>query len=146
MGRHPRVINTQLLDLFRTEDMTSIVRQIAGGVVSHVVLPHVLFSFLARRYPEAFRMHLGADVNKTLPFWTKFLATSYGQHRFPGRVPTDMQYCLPLVVHGDAVPVTRRLSALFAQWGSLLGGPLVCSEVLDIDRIVPPRPPGEEEP
>ena len=111
VGRHPNMINAPLLDLFRTEDTTSIIRPISGGVVSHVVLPHALFSFIALRFPEAFKIHLGADVSKILPFLTKFMATSYGQHRFPRKTPNGMKRCLPLVVHGDAVLVTRRMSA-----------------------------------
>ena len=120
-GRHQNRIHSQLLSLFCTEDLAGMVRPIQAGVVDHIVFPHELFSYIAAKREEAFELHLGATVAKVMAFWAKFLVTPYGQYRFPGKSPEDLQRCIPLVLHGDAAPYSRKQSALFAQWGSLLG-------------------------
>jgi hypothetical protein len=95
------------------------------GIVSHMVLPHELFSLLHQQFPKSFATHLGADTTELGHFWANFLATKYGQHMstssLAGKTRADLSCCIPLIIHGDGVPYAHRQSAFFLQWGSLTG-------------------------
>jgi hypothetical protein len=141
-GRHPKNIHSQMLTTFCPRDLANMVRPITAGCVTHIIYPHEVFNFIARDHPAAFKAHLGADVDKLLQFWTAFLETPYGRHRFADRTPSSLTHCIPMILHGDAVPVTRKQSALFAQWGSLIGrhflggGPPGAAPVASCTRVV----------
>ena len=38
-----------------------------------------------------------------------------------GRSPADLKHCLPLVIHEDAVPISKHQSAYVRSWSSILG-------------------------
>ena len=77
--------------------------------------------------PDAFEHNVGCQTVLTVPFWMGFLETPYGQRllrlhpRLRGKTIDELAYLVPLIVHGDAVPVTKKKSAVFTQWGSLIG-------------------------
>ena len=124
-GRFPHKMHNQIMQLFRVEDFDSLVRVVRPPcTVSHIIYPHEMFALIARKFPYAFGVHLGASqTEKLLAFWTSFLRTPYGQchPHLTGKTAQQLQYCLPLILHGDACPYAHRSSALFVQWGSLIG-------------------------
>ena len=95
--------------------------------VTHILYPHDVFGFLFSKFPGAFEVHLRAGPQKLERFWKQFLRTEYGKQaadRLPtlrGKSAQDLDHCIPLIIHGDACPVTKKRSAMFAQWGGLLG-------------------------
>ena len=98
-----------------------------GGTVTHMIYPHDLFAMIFKRYRSAFNIHLGAEEAKLESFWTGFLNTEYGRvattqlDTLRGKTPADLNHTIPLIIHGDACPVTHKRSAMFTQWSSLLG-------------------------
>jgi hypothetical protein len=98
-----------------------------AGIVTHIIYPHVMFGMLYHRFRQQFILHMGAEPERLQAFWTKFLATDYGKtcaitmNCLRGKTPADLDHCVPCIVHGDACPVSKKKSALFCQWGSLLG-------------------------
>jgi hypothetical protein len=119
----PGKIHSQLLSLFRHDPLDQLVHDVAAGSVTHVLYPHEVFALIFRKFPDAFRVHLGGMPATLLKFWSSFLATPYGRlhPRLNGKTPEELSYTIPLVLHGDAVPYAHRSSAVFVQWGSLLG-------------------------
>ena len=103
------------------------VTPIDGGNVTHILYPHELFSMLFLRFRENFDGPFGADPVKLTVFWSKFLATDHGKELSSkldvvrGKTPHDLSHCLPLIIHGDGVPVTHKKSSMFVQWGGLMG-------------------------
>ncbi len=97
------------------------------GVINHMIYPHDVFSLIFKKYRVGFEVHFGALPTSLRSFWSKFLLTGYGRIAavaldvFRGKTPDDLDHCIPLVIHGDACPVTHKRSALLTQWGSLLG-------------------------
>jgi hypothetical protein len=98
-----------------------------GGNVSDIIYPHELMSMLFRKYRDPWEVHFGAECDKLEVFWKGFLQTEHGEEAarsvpaLQGKSPKQLNHCLPLIVHGDGVPVTHKKSAVFVQWGSLLG-------------------------
>ena len=97
------------------------------GCVSHIIYPHLLFAFLAEHYTKEFELYMSAAPDRLADFWQGFLKTSYGakmrrSHPVLCTLTIDeLAFCVPLIVHGDAAPFSKRRSALFVQWGALLG-------------------------
>ena len=108
----------------RAEPLDALVRPVPSELVSHIIYPHELVELIARRYPESFREHFGADPSGVRQFWEKFLPTPYGRLHpaLADKSADDLSHCLPLVLHGDGIPYAHRKSAVFVQFGSLLGG------------------------
>ena len=101
-----------------------------AGCVTHILYPHDLFNMLFCRFPGPFKLHFGAEPERLEHFWGKFLLTAYGREAstklaaLRGKSPPELDHCIPLIVHGDGCPVTKKLSALFVQWGGMLGSRL----------------------
>ena len=99
----------------------------SGGCVSHIIYPHLLFAFLAEHYSREFELYMAAESAGLSVFWRNFLTTDYGARLRSRHVVlrdldiTDLAWCIPLVLHGDAAPYSKKRSALFVQWGALLG-------------------------
>ncbi len=98
-----------------------------GGCVTHIIYPHSLFAYLAEHYVQEFELYLAAAPSRLAEFWKGFLRTRYGA-RLRATHPTlsklnieELARCVPLTLHGDAAPYTKKRSALFVQWASLLG-------------------------
>ena len=100
---------------------------IGDGCVTHIVYPHEFFHKLSVDQPVALAHYVGCNTTLTLPFWSGFLETPYGRRlarshpAVRGKTMAELSYLVPLIVHGDAVPITKKKSAVFAQWGSLIG-------------------------
>ncbi len=131
LGSHGRFLNNihgQLMSLFgMSRNHETIVETIDGCCVTHIIHPHSLFRMLFVNYPGAFESFLGADVSKTVPFWDRFLQSPYGRHLrhnnvfLQGKSRDELAFCVPLLIHGDGVPVTKKKSSIFVQWGGVLG-------------------------
>lgn len=98
-----------------------------AGSVTHILYPHELFHMLFCRYPDSAKLYFGAEPSQLRKFWTQFLGTAYGREaadKLPAlrnKAPSELDHCIPLIVHGDGCPVTKKSSAMFVQWGGLLG-------------------------
>lgn len=126
-GRHGQNIHRQSLDMFARGEHDKLVRPIGGSCVTHIVYPHELMNYIHRNFPHAFEHHLGANPTKVKDFWRQFLSTPYGVElhqshpAIRGKTPDELSHCLPLLLHADAAPYAKKKSAVFVQWGSLLG-------------------------
>ncbi len=98
-----------------------------AGSVTHILYPHELFHMLFCRFPDSAKLYFGAEPSQLRKFWTQFLGTAYGREaadKLPAlrnKAPSELDHCIPLIVHGDGCPVTKKSSAMFVQWGGLLG-------------------------
>lgn len=131
-GRFPGKCHGQILSLFRNETLDHMVSPLQGCSVSHIVYPHEMFAMLHARYRTAFEVHMGASTAALRSFWERFITTPYG-HTHPwvkDRSLEELAWCLPIVLHGDAVPYAHKSSAMFIQWGSLTGNTTALAEHL----------------
>ena len=127
-GRFPGKCHQQRIALFKIDDgHDQMVRPVDASHVKCMIEPHDLFGLVFRRFPDAFRIHMGADAGLCTQFWETFLTTEYGvhvHHHHPiikNKTAAQLCHCIPLVLHGDAVPYSKKKSALLIQWGSLIG-------------------------
>lgn len=95
--------------------------------MTHMLFPHDLFHMVYSRFRQEFEIHFGAKPEELERFWTQFLQTPYGKtascriEALRGKTAQQLDHCIPLIVHGDGCPITHKKSALFVQWGGLLG-------------------------
>ena len=98
-----------------------------AALAREILLPSTLVRLLFNQYRWHFRTALGADTVKLRAFWTEFLARprsrAWAQRHFALRdkSPGDLVCMLPVVVHTDAGPCTKRKSAHCVSWSGLLG-------------------------
>ena len=110
------------------------------GPVSHVLQPRIWLDFLQSRYPAMFRRCLGADESRLQEFWGTFrkhpqFADHIRRHSFLSTF-SDWGHLIPLSLHEDAGPYTKRLSVVCVSFaGVLRTGPekqtqfLICSYI-----------------
>ena len=104
-----------------------LIDNIDDSIVSDMVLPHKLFSRIANNFPQEFRTHLGGDPVALRRFWFGILSSDEGrrlvsQHQhLRNRSLDELQCVIPLVVHCDGAPITKKTSAMVLQWGSVIG-------------------------
>ena len=103
------------------------VTSIAGeGTIRDCILPSTWFQLLARR-PHKFINHLGAREHDVRKFWTGLFKSERGQRlrsahpMLTGRSPESLKHCIPLAVHEDAGPFSKRRSTNIINIGSVLG-------------------------
>lgn len=101
------------------------VQTIPVGDVSHIIYPHVLFSWLFSKFGSAFTDHMAGSG--LVEFWRGFLSTPYGTFLHEttpclrGKTAAQLTKTVPLILHGDGVPYATKQSATFVQFGSLIG-------------------------
>ena len=103
----------------------SLISKFPGEEVSHAILPsrwiHVL-----RHYPHEFKPLLGAARPKLRHFWQEFLAQPLNREvaiNHPvvaGMSLDDLATVVPLTLHLDAAPYTKRKSVVCISFSSLL--------------------------
>ena len=104
----------------------TLVSPIDGGNITHMIRPSVLLRWLHDRYPEKFRMHIGADDERVSEFWNGYMASPTGAarvrtHPLLGRLQIrDIHKMVPLTVHEDAGPYSKKLGCLSFTFSSLL--------------------------
>ncbi len=82
---------------------------------------------MATHFNKEFHMYVASPPEKLAAFWQTFLRSDYGRRlagthpAVLGRCIDDLAYLIPIVLHGDAAPFSKKKSAMFVQWGSLLG-------------------------
>ena len=113
-----------LLDTCEISDL--ITEMPAGGLVTHIVLPSTMLKMLHSAHPRQFERHLGATKHVLEAFWKGFTANLRRQGEELSEAlrsvnPADYNRLVPLTVHEDAGPCTKRLSAPCVSFSGLLG-------------------------
>jgi len=101
---------------------------LATTQVEHpMILPHMLFSTLYHKNPEAFMLRvLGGSASNLPKFWTDMRGhPNFEGHPVRGRDGFAMK-AVPIAIHGDGVPVSgigraRQRSCDIFSWSGLLG-------------------------
>ncbi len=98
------------------------------GQVSHIILPSTMLNWLSRDIPGKFKLCMGADPDRLRRFWADLFSSSVGQefrnaHPFlsSGQSPEQLQRCIPITIHEDAAPYSKRRSVTTVSWHSVLG-------------------------
>ena len=82
---------------------------------------------MAEHHNREFQRYMTTTSEQLAKFWAGLLRTSFGQRLLVVHPSLreltidDFAVTVPLTIHGDAAPYGKRRSALFVQWGSLLG-------------------------
>ena len=109
-----------------SEDGPPIV-DIGLGDIPLVLPPATLFRWLAVEHPREFQVHLGAAPGGVAGWWAELLGMPEGPDFFSkhpwlrGRSPADLARHVPLVLHDDAGPISKRSSAYVRSFHSVLG-------------------------
>ena len=126
-----------LLRVLEPCGFSSIIRENPpGGVVTHWIPPSRMLGFLHARFPDRVCELLGLNEDALGDFWVRFrrgcpeadahLAT----HRaLAGLSRDDFRRVVPLAIHEDAGPFTKRSSTNVLSFSSLMGagGKKVCN-------------------
>ena len=126
--------NRDLLQLLRTDTTaTDIIRSLPGvvrtdgSVPLHAILASSYITCLYKHFPEAFVRRLGADAGRVSSFWSQMLAkpevaAAFAEHPSLSSVHGDKwRHIIPLALHEDAGPISKRMSANVISFNSVLG-------------------------
>ena len=97
-----------------------------GDAASHFLPPSAILRNIHRYYPEQFQRRLGADPELLRSFWSQ-LYNDRTRHSLSGHpllrtlTQQELQYTIPLVLHEDAGPITKKSSANCISIAPLLG-------------------------
>ena len=117
-GASSHNLNRRLLDIFGVGEVDGLITTVPHSRVDSVILPHDLFGWMAARHPQHFREHLSANKVQLRAFWTGLQNSVPGRElmaRHPflvGKSPQDLETCIPLLVHCDGAPVTKKEKVL----------------------------------
>ena len=92
-----------------------------GDAASHILLPSTILRSLSRFYPGEFRRRLGADRGLLESFWGQYKQRWLAVHPILNTMTRDqLAYTIPLTIHEDAGPITKKSSANCISFASLL--------------------------
>ena len=93
---------------------------------SHILLPSSILRCLRLHYPEEFRRRLGADRGLITSFWDQLCTAR--NHRWVSEHPIlstmtreQRSMLVPLTLHEDAGPITKKSSANCISFSAVLG-------------------------
>ena len=120
----------------------ALLRDVPGALVHSICPPSVLLRFLHDKAPTTFLEAMGMDDQEKLAgFWSELLPKSeeLRSHRcFAGTSRAQWGRIVPLTLHEDAGPFTKKLSVncisfagLFGVGGETLCNHLICSYIKD---------------
>ena len=98
----------------------------SDGQIRDLVLPSSFYRMLSKK-PALFRRHLGARPDDVENFWRNLFSSPRGQRlrrchpQLVGKSPSDLRHSLPLWLHEDSGPFSKRHSTTILNFGSLLG-------------------------
>ena len=98
-----------------------------GGHVTHVSHPSALFGWLHKHNRSQFELTFGADKEKLVGFGTGLFSSRKGRELrrahplLRGKSPRSLESTIPIVLHEDAGPYSKRHSAIVVSWSALLG-------------------------
>ena len=93
---------------------------------THVIKPSALIAYFAQNRPADMKECLGCDLDNTTAFWRdwfkskKRVEMAQSHELLRGKTAEDLYTTVPLAVHEDAGPITKRLSANCLTFSSLL--------------------------
>ena len=105
----------------------SMVHRIEGGLVTHVSHPSALFGRLHKHNRMQFGLTFGADKEKLFGFWTGLFSSHEGRELkklhplLRRKSPRSLESTIPIVLHEDAGPYSKRHSTIVVSWSALLG-------------------------
>lgn len=120
----PEHASRSLLRWLGAKDMMSLKHRVVGARQQCMILPHVLYSHLATRFPGELSRRFGGDEGKLSSFWSAFVSTSEGEKFLschPWLKDQDLRFSIPLKIHVDAGPFTKTRSTYVCSWVGLLG-------------------------
>ena len=126
-GRNPQNIQTELWRKFETDyHPDKLVQPLHGPGITSMIAPHELFSVFHEKYPHQFEHRFGASHTKLSWFWHQLRRSERGKAWFDAQPHfQDKQDCLhrliPLVLHLDGGPFTKRQSVMVLSWASPFG-------------------------
>jgi hypothetical protein len=126
-GSSPQHCHATLMSLLDELPLMNVIAPLPHSSWTHIILPSSWISLMLRLGPRDFRLRLGADKTKVKTFWEEF-------YRSPGRLAWARQHpslrgkgadelctTVPLAVHEDCGPCTKKLSARCLSFSSVLG-------------------------
>ena len=99
----------------------------SDGEITDVLLPSALIRMYYTSNRDQFVKSFGADENKLLAFWTGLFSSASGKQLkqetpfLRHKTPEQLKRTIPLTLHQDAAPFTKRRGADCLTWGALCG-------------------------
>lgn len=103
------------------KDCGELITPIPDSAASSIILPHDLFSWLYEHALDNFNSRMGVDG--LAQFWESLAQSVRGRELVSGNqhLQSDLSKVVPIVLHADAGPFSRRLSVKLVQWSSVTG-------------------------
>ena len=126
-GAQPQHINAQLITLFKSQECFNLVTTVPDSRQMCMIDPHIAFKFCFDKHRGKFRRHWGADRDNVAKFWTDTFATEMGRELrelhpdLRGRTVDELSTSIPLSLHNDAGPFSKKQSVFVLSVGSMLG-------------------------
>ena len=104
-----------LIRHFCKKEAHYLIHKLEGSLVDTCVMPHEFMHFLYTHFPLQFSARMGAVPAFCKNFWEQYRATEKGAEMFrihPHlRNQEHLEFCIPLWIHCDAGPISKKLSA-----------------------------------
>ena len=128
-GNNPSTQNSQrqLLTLLNSLEFAKLIEPVVGQNVKFCVPPGGLIRFLLKRYTTATRRCLGFRAASVEKFWIGVWESEDGARLFAehpslrGKTPPDLKRSVPLCLHEDAGPFSKKKSMHVLSCSGLLG-------------------------
>ena len=118
----------QLMNMLLKEPFRKLVSRVEGdSPIKFCIQPHLLLNFLLSHFRTHTTRSFGFSEALCLRFWTGLWESESGRDIFEthpdlqGKTPPDLIHTLPLTIHEDAGPFTKRLSMNTISWGCCIG-------------------------
>ena len=116
-----------LMSLLGELPLMNVVTPLASRAWTHIILPSSWLKVLLQFSAREFRLRCGAEVSKVEEFWEHFYKrperVEYAQqhHFLRDKTPRDLATTIPLAMHEDCGPCSKKLSARCLSFSSILG-------------------------
>jgi hypothetical protein len=113
--------------LLRETGLANMVTTVPDGDISDIILPSRMVSMLFQHHMPLVGRIFGADTASLRAFWTQFLNRDVTKEwaaahpHLAGKEVADLVSTVPLSIHLDAGPVTKRKSTTVISWTAILG-------------------------
>jgi len=101
--------------------------EVPNSKVKEVILPADWLKWVSSTTKHKFVQKMGAEEGGLESWWQSLKDTKDGAELWSShthlrtKTPADLKYHLPVVLHEDAVPISKHQSAYVRSWSSILG-------------------------
>jgi len=124
---HPNNCHRSLINLVKATPLGKLVTHVEGQHITACIQPHHLLHYYYKHFERSITISLGLCEVKCRKFWDGMWESEMGKELFrehpdlTGKTPPQLARSVPMAIHEDAGPYTKRKSMNVISVSSLLG-------------------------